>query len=750
MKKITFIFSLILFQIGLSQNLLTNGDFENGFTNWSGNLAGNPANIVTSVSNSYFSFNVTVAGNPWDQNLSYVLDIPNAGVNYKLTFDAWSNTNRVMTAGIGLNQAPWTNVNEEVNLTPTQQTFELNFTSNFGDPSSRVIFDMGHATGFVNIDNVILEIVPDQLPLVIDFETASEFTFAGFEGLGGIAVVADPSSGGSNGQGLQLTNSSSGQPWQGGEIVLTSKKVNLTSNKTMTIDVYSTQAFNLLAKVEVGGPASATAQSYTTPGEWQTLTFDFTIPMDNTTEANGEYEKVVFFGGWNSTNNGFAAPSNFAYHIDNIRAEFTQPTVQLDLLLGFETSESGGVNGGPFGNGVAPVVQAGTGSNTSQVLRIEGNPAGEVWQGINLNLTESADLTSSQTMSIDVLSSTPIYFLVKVLEGGPTAAASVYHNGDGTWQTIEFTFNTSLDGQAAMANGIYSKFVIHTFWANNATTFGQVATDSRVFYVDNIRGPQGSVAPDPAPDGPAPLPPFPNSEVYSIYNDTNGYTNNFPVAYDFGHLSGEPDLDPSANVNKAYKFNFGIAGWGQGEAMANLSAYNFVSFDYWAQPGLPNGFRFVMISNNGGVTEHVYQIGTQEPLVTGEWKKVEIPLTYFTGLGFANTHFFQWKVSPFNDSVDNAGFVYVDNILITQTSILSNDRFDAVSLKMYPNPAQDMIYFSADKAVSNVRVYNIVGQEVLVRNNEVSEINISNLNSGVYVIKAITDGVEVTEKFIKK
>lgn len=54
-----------------------------------------------------------------------------------------------------------------------------------------------------------------------------------------------------------------------------------------------------------------------------------------------------------------------------------------DLLLGFETTESGGVDGGPFGNGPAPTVEAGPGTNTTQVLKITGNPAGEPWQTIN-------------------------------------------------------------------------------------------------------------------------------------------------------------------------------------------------------------------------------------------------------------------------------------------------------------------------------------------------------------------------------
>ena len=153
MKKITILIALMITSLGFTQNLITNGDFESGTTGWSGNAS----NVVTEGGNKYNAANVVVAGNPWDTNLSYVLPLTTQGKAYKLTFSAWSDTNRPLIAGIGLNQDPWTNVTKSVNLTTTAQTYILNFISNFASPTSRIIFDMGSAAGFVGIDNVILE-----------------------------------------------------------------------------------------------------------------------------------------------------------------------------------------------------------------------------------------------------------------------------------------------------------------------------------------------------------------------------------------------------------------------------------------------------------------------------------------------------------------------------------------------------------------------------------------------------------------
>ena len=77
-----------------------------------------------------------------------------------------------------------------------------------------------------------------------------------------------------------------------------------------------------------------------------------------------------------------------------------------DLLLGFEAAESGGINGDAFGGGPNPTIETGTGTNTSQVLKIVGTPAAQPWQGINLNLTSLVSLTTTKTMTMDAVSYT--------------------------------------------------------------------------------------------------------------------------------------------------------------------------------------------------------------------------------------------------------------------------------------------------------------------------------------------------------
>jgi len=163
-KTILLLFAILISGFGQSQaqdNLLTNGDFENGRTSWT-DTAGE---IRTEGENSYFFAEVAQAGNAFDVNLAQVIAIEQ-GKMYALTFDAstGAGSTRSMIAGIGLNEGPWTNSTKTVNLTDQTQTFTLILTATeFGGANSRVLFDMGAEVGIVVIDNVSLEVTDNLL-----------------------------------------------------------------------------------------------------------------------------------------------------------------------------------------------------------------------------------------------------------------------------------------------------------------------------------------------------------------------------------------------------------------------------------------------------------------------------------------------------------------------------------------------------------------------------------------------------------
>ena len=147
-----------------TRSLLNNGDFESGSDSW---IIGVDENTTvpteTNDGNNYYSENVLVAGTAYSVNLSQKLEIIN-GNSYTLKFDAWSDRNRSIIAGIGLNSDPWDSEIQTINITTERTTYSMTLEPTFGNSNARVLFDLGAELGLVNIDDVSLinnNVAPD-------------------------------------------------------------------------------------------------------------------------------------------------------------------------------------------------------------------------------------------------------------------------------------------------------------------------------------------------------------------------------------------------------------------------------------------------------------------------------------------------------------------------------------------------------------------------------------------------------------
>jgi len=275
--------------------LLTNGDFENGTTAWTGNAA----NVQTEGGNSFNFANVMTAGNPFDVNLSQIVAITQ-GKNYTLSFDASSDRSRTMLAGIGLNEAPWTAVTEVVNLTTTTQRFTLQLSSaTFGIPNSRVLFDMGAAVGVVVIDNVSLVCndcgsgggggggggggTGSNLATNGDFETGDETGWFLFQN-GGTAALDNTINNGGSWSGKISTNGPSNPAFKqeriGAGTVAAGNTVTIKFDHIGSVGGEG-GVFNVILFGEGAAGASFTHVFNPAPmlsGSWSTFTGSFAIP----------------------------------------------------------------------------------------------------------------------------------------------------------------------------------------------------------------------------------------------------------------------------------------------------------------------------------------------------------------------------------------------------------------------------------------------------------------------------------------
>lgn len=89
---------------------------------------------------------------------------------------------------------------------------------------------------------------------------------------------------------------------------------------------------------------------------------------------------------------------------------------------------------------------------------------------------------------------------------------------------------------------------------------------------------------------------------------------------------------------------------------------------------------------------------------------------------------------------------------VSTNQTLSNDDFSFESLKLYPNPTKNILYVNYNQEISNVEVYNLVGQKVatITPNANEGQIDMSNLASGAYFVKVTSNSATRTVKVIKE
>lgn len=679
---------------------------------------------------------------------------------------------------------------------------------------------------------LITSFVFSQQVVIENFDTTpADYTFAGFEKLGSASIATDPAAAGTRGNNFKMVSSSAGNPWQGAEIILSGSKIRLTTDKTMKVDVYATQAFTMLGKVELGGvtaPISATPASYTTPNQWQTLTFTFNTSSDGTGIANGDYAKIAFFPGRNAANNGWATPANFTVYVDNITGvkaiaapdpapttAATTPPVRnaVDVISLFSNAYTNipiDSWSAPYDDSSIADVQV-AGNDTKKITF--SNFLGVQFTGAGKRI----DITPMKNLHIDLWTATPTLDKVFNLKlsnwaGGAGEANAIELNvnnastpklpnpNPGTWisldipltnltasrndiaefiitapglgtvyvdniyfwrdplpagtPTISFTIPAKVIGEASfsLASPIITSDSTGAFTYSSSNTAVASVSGSTVTIVGvgstTITANQAAVGSfnsssktatlDVNPTA-APVPPVSSASVIGLYGET------YPVT---GYLEGfggvtAADLDPTAGVDNALKINFANAGYGQGFTTKDVSAMQFVHFDYYTTDAIT--FRLHLLSGTAPYFEAIYNVpGIQQ----NKWVSVNIPISNFTGFNPA-----QFQQFLFNTAAPTPGTVYIDNLYFSLTNpALGTQNFETSKVRMYPNPVKNTLNIEAKGSIERVAVYSILGQEVMSKSpkSNFTTLQTSGLQKGTYIVKSTIDGKTSTSKFIKE
>jgi hypothetical protein len=112
-------------------------------------------------------------------------------------------------------------------------------------------------------------------------------------------------------------------------------------------------------------------------------------------------------------------------------------------------------------------------------------------------------------------------------------------------------------------------------------------------------------------------------------------------------------------------------------------------------------------------------------------------------LGLLN--FFAGSAMP-----NTPGTYYVDDFVFTQLSPTGIKEHNSSDIRLYPNPATDLLSISSEKEIQHAEIMNIDGQLVKSISGQFNSIGISDLSNGFYFVKVYTENGTETIKFIKK
>ena len=159
-----------------------------------------------------------------------------------------------------------------------------------------------------------------------------------------------------------------------------------------------------------------------------------------------------------------------------------------------------------------------------------------------------------------------------------------------------------------------------------------------------------------------------------------------------------------------------------------------------------------------GVNGRIFEIDSEENKV---WEYI-IPINNGTGEiatqndpanSIANFTFRAIKYSPDYAAFNGRDLTPTDpielNPNLTPCSTLSISGFSLNEINIYPNPVSDILTIESTSTIDKIELYSILGAKVFSILNT-NTLDLRDLNSGIYLLKIDTKGMNLSQKLIKR
>lgn len=220
--------------------------------------------------------------------------------------------------------------------------------------------------------------------------------------------------------------------------------------------------------------------------------------------------------------------------------------------------------------------------------------------------------------------------------------------------------------------------------------------------------------------------------VARLDGDDNGYTDTVRID-DFVVYAGTTidETAPSAPITGTYDTS-GNVGWTA--PAGGVDGGGYVVFKYTTAPNADND------PNQNGIYEHGNTTTNGTGGLTGTVVYIGTATTFTDTYAAGN----YYKVY----AVDKA-FNYSDELIVSDGTLGTLENAIA-DFRLYPNPAKTVLNIETnlDHSDLSVQVFSMLGQKVLDTNINNGSIDISGLNTGLYLVKIVTDSKAIITKRI--
>lgn len=252
--------------------------------------------------------------------------------------------------------------------------------------------------------------------------------------------------------------------------------------------------------------------------------------------------------------------------------------------------------------------------------------------------------------------------------------------------------------------------------------------------------------------------PIKNQSISNQYstNGTNSLKIDVDVTEDFGNFTtfGAVKILSEAQDFKISEVEFDVR-----LTKKDGSSFDFGSWGIEDQKLVPV---FYFAFNAMGIIEVVkdsfYQyVDTGAKWDINKWYKLraeinETQIKYFVNnvLIYTGANYSKSKILGINFLHDNFnGAAFIDNIKINNEDLATYEAKITNNVKIFPNPAKDIIEIQSKEKLESYSIFNLAGQKVL-SSSSTSKINIEALAKGTYILQTKTsDNKTHSTKLIK-